>query len=273
MLVGHDTLEKLFKRIIKDRKLSHGYIFFGEPQIGKYSFALSLASYLETKSFDQPKRFLSETFIVNPDEKEAIGIDKIREIKHFLSQKPILSEYRVAIIDDAQALTPQAQNSILKIAEEPPISSLIILILPNPDILMATLQSRFQKIYFPRIKQEKIIELLVEQFKISKKIAVDISNISFGRPGRAINIATNSNGAGDKTLTRIKNRMNKKQIIDQLVENNEMLMPFFSNIIAELAIDPIKNLEALRSIINGLVNISRFTTNRRLQLEAALWNI
>jgi len=43
-LVGHDNFKKLFEKLAKEGRLSHSYIFFGEPQVGKYSFALSLAS-------------------------------------------------------------------------------------------------------------------------------------------------------------------------------------------------------------------------------------
>ena len=146
MLVGHEKLTETFKQLIKDDRLSHGYIFFGEPQVGKFAFALSLATYLETGEFGESTRPLGETSVIQPDEEGSISINSIRNSKYFLFQKPVYSSYRVVIVNDAEKLTPQAQHAILKIAEEPPGTALIILIVSNPDALLPTIQSRLQKI-------------------------------------------------------------------------------------------------------------------------------
>ncbi|MEK7463306.1 MAG: hypothetical protein AAB621_03035, partial [Patescibacteria group bacterium] len=123
MLCGHKNLKESFSVLFKNGNLSHGYIFFGEPQVGKFSFALSLANFLETGNFESGGKMLSEILII----KES-GIDCVREIKNFLWQKPHNSSKRIVIIDNADSLTAEAQNAILKITEEPPEHSLIILI-------------------------------------------------------------------------------------------------------------------------------------------------
>ncbi len=116
MLSGHDNLIKPFKRLVKEDKLSHSYIFFGESQVGKATFAKYLANFLEFGEFEEHKSILTESFIITPTAKEgdaSIGIDAVRDIKQFLYSKPVCSERRIVIIDDADKLTSQAQNAIL----------------------------------------------------------------------------------------------------------------------------------------------------------------
>ncbi len=262
-LVGHEKLTETFKRLIQEDKLSHGYLFFGEPEVGKFSFALRLASYLETKEFQEPSRLLNEILIIRPDEKGTISIDRAREAKYFLLQKPVYSLRRVVLVDEAEKLTPHAQHAILKITEEPPPAGLIILITPNPEVLLPTLQSRLQKIYFPRVNSGLIVKLLSE-FKITKTKAAEITDLSFGRPGRAIKIV-------ESRKQKIENR-NKKELIEEMTESPELLAENLTEIIAELAKDPVRNYKELGSILNRLTLINQFNVNKRLQLESALWN-
>jgi len=281
MLIGLDNLEKTFKRLIKEKKLSHSYIFFGEPQVGKYSFSLALSSLLERDKFEEvevendlPKYILEETLIIKPEE-GSIGIDTVRDIKYFLSQKPVHSDYRIVIIDGAHVLTQHAQHAILKIAEEPPANSLLILIAPNTDSLIGTLQSRFQKIHFPRSKTEEITKMLEKHHNLDKKRASDIATLSLGRPGRAIALTTNEDAKNrfKTALALLSKKTQKKQIIEGLLENQDEVYPLFTEVIAKLANDPIKNYDTLRSITERMTVMSQFSVNKRLQLETALWNI
>lgn len=265
MLIGHDILFEKFKSLIENGGLSHGYIFFGEPGVGKFSFAVSLATYLETGVFQKPSRPLGETLIIHPDEEGTVSINDIRKSKYFLFQKPANSPRRTVIVNDAERLTPQAQHAILKISEEPPVSALIILVVSNSEALLPTLQSRLQKIYFPRVSSGLIIAMLAKQFKITEKKAAEIAKISFGRPGRAIGLASDK-----KRETRDKG---KKELMGEMTESSEAMDEYFAELIAILAKDPVKNYANLRLILNRLAKIAQFNTNKRLQLESALWNI
>lgn len=277
-MIGYDNLEKSFKRLIKEDSLSHSYIFFGEPQIGKFTFATALARFIETGEFE-PIEFtiegaqltsLSELLIVKPDEKGSIGIESVRDIKHFLSQKPINSQRRIVIIDSAGALTTGAQQALLKIAEEPPASSLLILITPNTESLLSTIRSRFQAFYFPRVKTDAIEKMLNSK---GVKNASQIATLSYGRPGRAIALSSNSNKEILAKVKAVLNRGDKRAVIESVIEDPQVLEIFLSELIAELAKEPIKNYDALKSIISRNTQMSQFTTNKRLQLEEALWKI
>lgn len=153
----NDLAEK-FRSLVAAENLSHAYLFFGGGNSSwakneKFAFAESLANFLERGVFESPKRPLFELAILEKNEKETIGIDAARDLKTFLYRKPVASKRRTAIIKDAESLTPEAQNAILKIAEEPPDYSLIIFIASDETNLLPTLKSRLQKVYFPRLAE------------------------------------------------------------------------------------------------------------------------
>lgn len=77
----------------------------------------------------------------------AIGIDQIRQAIHFLSIKPLGEEEKMVIIKDAEKMTDEAQNCLLKTLEEPPENTTIILQTPDPELLLPTVVSRCQVVY------------------------------------------------------------------------------------------------------------------------------
>lgn len=151
MTTDGEQLKKDFISLIKRGRLSHAYLFFGGDRSDskdKVIFAKSLANFLENGAFEEPKKLLTETLIIEKDEEGKIGIDEARNIRHFLYQKPVASKYRTLIVEGADALTQEAKNSILKIVEEPPESALIVFTVSQEDNLSPALKSRLQKIYF-----------------------------------------------------------------------------------------------------------------------------
>ncbi len=180
MIIGHSDKIRDLKRLAKDGNLSHGYVFWGPAMIGKRLVAEALANFLETGSFETPK-LLQDCLVIKPSG-NTIGIDQVREIKNFLWQKPAISSRRTLVIDDADFMTADAQNALLKIAEEPPASALIVLVTDDPDALNPTVFSRLQKIYFSPVPQEELARWAEARFgknPAAKKAVVQ----SAGRPG------------------------------------------------------------------------------------------
>ncbi len=176
-----NKLEENFKNLIKSGNLFHAYLFFGggnlsEAKREKFNFAVSLANFMENKDFAIPLKNLNELLIIGIDEKKSVGIESVRKIKNFLYQKPVFSNYRTVIIKDSENLTVEAQNAILKIAEEPPKNSLIIFISPSEEIILPALSSRLQKIHFPfkrdlefeKVDKKADIDYIVENDKIDE---------------------------------------------------------------------------------------------------------
>lgn len=209
MLIGHEQLVEDFKRLAERKELSHGYIFSGPARVGKKLFALCFANFLETGDFDSPsqvlpgkilegkegseakallppkQKILRDAFLLEPDENKTIGIDEIRRIRNFLWQKPIASRKRTVIINDAEALTGEAQNAFLKIAEEPPESALLILVVRDSEKLWPTLRSRLQKIYFSSVPPPLIKNWLEEKFHGDRQQFQSAVKLSSGQPGLA----------------------------------------------------------------------------------------
>ncbi|HSW47770.1 MAG TPA: hypothetical protein VLG67_01705 [Candidatus Saccharimonadales bacterium] len=86
----------------------------------------------------------------------SIGIDDIKDIHKNIFLKPIISTFKAVILDDAQLLTHQAQNALLKVLEEPPAHTIIILSVDTTESLLPTILSRCQ-----------VIELATEKISLS----------------------------------------------------------------------------------------------------------
>lgn len=97
-----------------------------------------------------------DVIFLSPFSGETLGIEEVRQLKHRLSLKPFSSPYQAAIITEAQNLTIFAQNALLKILEEPPSSSILILTAPCRESLLPTVVSRCQIIELPSKSEFKI---------------------------------------------------------------------------------------------------------------------
>jgi len=94
--------------------------------------------------------------ILEPGENGSIRIDQVREVVERAGYRPFEGRRRVVIIDQADTLVVAAQNALLKTLEEPPSSSIFILVSARPDMLLATVQSRCPRLRFPAMAREEI---------------------------------------------------------------------------------------------------------------------
>ena len=256
MLYGLEKKTEDFKKVIGENRLRQSYLFFGEPQIGKFTFAASLVNFLENQEFAVAARPLldAEFFLPTdqaglPDDSGSIGIEAVKRLKKFLYQRPIASSRRSAIFDSAESLTPEAQNALLKIIEEPPHFSLIIFIARETSVFSATLASRFAKVYFPRLSQKSIEKYLEENFRVDSAKAGLIAKRSFGRIGRAIEIIKQETGGG------------KKEAGDNLGE-------YIEETILSLRKNILKNSSKLSWLLEREELIKRHNLNPKLQYRA-----
>ena len=188
MLFGHTEKIKLFKSLVERDLLGHAYLFFGDDQIGKRAFANHFARFIEYGDFKEDKRPLLDTMMIVPDERGKIGIDLVRQLKRFVFQKPFHARRRIAIIDNAHTLTPEAESALLKIVEEPPVSTLLIFITQNADTLFSPLRSRLEEMYFQRFSEKEVEEFLIKVRNIPVSQAGKIAKESFGRVGYALDL-------------------------------------------------------------------------------------
>lgn len=188
-LVGYDELAKTFARIADGGLLTHAYCLTGDRGIGKATFAWSFAAYLERGSFDPDGAALMDVTTISPGESGAIGIEAVRDIRRFLWQTPFRSPRRTAVIDGAEALTAEAQGALLKIMEEPPAHTLLILITDRPGLLTPPLRSRMSVVHVPRIPAPRVERFLAEVRGLPPADAARIARRSFGSIGLALSLA------------------------------------------------------------------------------------
>jgi DNA polymerase-3 subunit delta' len=274
MIIGHKEIIEQLKNLADNKFLAHGYLFWGEEYLGKKTVAKALANYLENKIFDVPQKILSDFLEINPqknqNEDETSALEEIRTIRFFLSQKPNNSSYRTVIIDNAQKLNRYAQNALLKISEEPQKDSLIILITRDPDLLLQTLSSRFQKIYFGRVKDEEIKEWLIKNFQINENKANKIAQMSFGHPGIAWSILNDLNWKKQiknaKMFLELKGK-EKLNFIKELIEDENFNMDsFLEALMLVLGKISSKNIKLWKRILRLRIDFQFYNLNPKLQL-------
>lgn len=283
MIIGHNKNIKYLKHLADNHLLFHSYIFFGKQWIGKKTIALSLANYLETKEFDVPQKVLSDLLIIdankiaNEESSETI-LDEVRKIKNFLYQKPNASYYRTVIIDNSESLTIYSQNALLKISEEPQPNSLIILICSDPETLLPTINSRFQKIYFENLSKEDIKKWLINQFKLSTKKAEEITNLSNGFPGMAYLILNDENIKNYFKNANLFLNLSYKEKVDfikKIFQNENDNEKFNINLFLDILMFVLKskndlknNFQLWKRILKIKQDMSYYNLNSKLQLVA-----
>lgn len=175
---GQKHILDYLKKSVENDKLSHAYLFTGPSQSGKNELVLWLTESLKCQGPDI--RRISEK----------IGIEEIRKLKKYLSLSAHSSPYKIAIIDQAEKMTSEAANALLKTLEEPRGNTVLILITNKPSSLLKTIVSRCEEIKFRQIPLDKIAKDFIkkehtdifkkslnDKFKYIEKISKDNSQI------------------------------------------------------------------------------------------------
>ena len=186
MVIGHTKQLKYFKNLIKNDTLGHAYLFTGPEMIGKKTFALELAkSIFGEVEQNQDFKFIEPKIA---DEETKLYIEDIRDLRRFLSFKSYNGGWRIVLINNAHSLTNEAANAFLKILEEPPSDSTIILISSVSGLLPATILSRCEEVKFLPLNNREISDFVSQNKKLNKEDKDFLIKISGGRIGLIKNI-------------------------------------------------------------------------------------
>ena len=119
-----------------------------------------------------------------------IRIDEVREAVDFLSRTSFNDGWRIVIIDSADEMNRNAENALLKILEEPPTKTLLLLVCHNMGMLLPTIRSRCVKLNLPDLAHNEVASLLRRyRPELNEKMIAKISEISGGSIGKAIQYA------------------------------------------------------------------------------------
>lgn len=222
-IIGNDKIKEMLYKSVKDKKTSHSYLFVGIEGIGKKEIAKEFAKMLlcisDNKYCNTCKSCIEFDSNNNPDflyiepEGNSVKIEQIRYIQRKIQEKPIISNKKVYIINDADKMTTEAQNCLLKTLEEPPEYSTIILIGSNENMFLSTIKSRCMIIHFSKIEDEKIRKYLEEKYEL-KDISTNMLEIFQGSIGKAI-VLKDKKEQYEKIELIIKS-LRQKSIIDIL---------------------------------------------------------
>ena len=235
-ILGNDMIKEHFQKAIENHKVSHAYILTGEAGTGRKSIAnaFSMALLCE-KGGKEPcmvchscKQVLSgnhpDLINVKHEKPNSIGVDDIREqINDTIMIRPYSSYYKVYIVDEAEKMTVQAQNALLKTIEEPPSYAIIILITTNQEAFLPTILSRCVQLKLKPLKDFTVKSYLVEQLGVAEKEAEICAAFARGSLGKAIHLASSDEFKELylKVMVLVKN-VEKMDIVDLLDKIREI---------------------------------------------------
>lgn len=184
--IGNAKNVRYLDRALKKGYVSHAYLFEGPEHVGKMTLALRFASELLGDTYENVLQNPDLIHISwNPEEKQ-IGVEAVRDMQKSLSLFPFKAPYKVAIIEQAELLSPSAANSLLKTLEEPGKTSIILLIASDLRKILPTIRSRCQNLSFVPVFGEEMKRFLLA--RNSRTDVDEIINLSQGRPGLAMTL-------------------------------------------------------------------------------------
>lgn len=201
-VVGHRDIIQYIQDAVQQNKVSHAYILNGQRGSGKKMLAKLFAMTLQCESGEpepcgecrsciQAKNGNQPDIITVKHEKPAsISVDDVRtQMNGDIMIKPYSSPYKIYIVPEADLMTVQAQNAILKTIEEPPEYAVIFLLTENADSLLATIRSRCVMLKLRNIKDKLVKRHLMEQHQIPDYQADLCAAFAQGNIGRAVMLA------------------------------------------------------------------------------------
>lgn len=216
-LIGQREARAVLQGALRSGRVAHAYLFVGPDGVGRRPAALAFAQALlctarlpvagqvsPSGGGDEAcgvclacRKVASGTHpdlrVVAPGgrtesgaERRAVGIEQIRDLKREAAYPPYEARWKVFIVEDAEAMRAEAANSLLKVLEEPPAQSVIVLLSESASALLPTIVSRSQIVRFVPVPPAEIAAALIERAGVPPERAPLLAALSAGRPGLAL---------------------------------------------------------------------------------------
>ena len=219
-ILGNEEVKKYLRKNLEQNNILHSYLFLGTEGIGKLLLAKEFAKYILCLNKETSNCICKSCicydgnnhpdFSIINEEGQTIKIEVIRPVVEKIIERPIISSKKVYIINDADKMTDEAQNCLLKTLEEPPEFITIILISSNENLLLNTIKSRCMKIKFNNIPNKDLYDYAINDIGYDT-ISDNLLNTFEGSIGKAIKLKENK-----------EDYLNIDQIVEE-IENKDII--------------------------------------------------
>ena len=232
-VVGHKNIIKYISSAVQADAVSHAYILNGERGSGKKLLANLFAMSLQCENRDEDGDACGkcrscrqaaggnqpDIIRIMHEKPNTISVDDIRtQVNNDIVIKPYSSKYKIYIIPEADLMSAQAQNALLKTIEEPPEYAVIMLLTENAEALLPTIRSRCVMMKLRNIKDQLVKKYLMEQMEIPDYKADVCVAFAQGNMGKAIMLATSEyfNEIKEEVVHLLRNidEMNVSELMD-----------------------------------------------------------
>ena len=237
-IIGQEQIKEHMQNALQMQKISHAYIIHGEKSTGKEFVARVFAMALQCeKGGAEPcnechscKQALSKNqpdiIYVTHEKPNTISVEDIRlQVNNDVAIKPYSSKYKVYIINEAEKMTVQAQNAILKTLEEPPAYVVILLLVSNLRTLLPTILSRCVTLNMKPVSDTLVRKYLMEELKVPDYRADVCVAFARGNIGKAKALASSEefDNVKNEALALLKHvhDMELQEIIQAVKKINE----------------------------------------------------
>lgn len=213
-IIGHKNQLSKLEEMVKNNTLVNSYLFLGKQGIGKKLVAIDFAKYI--LNVDNLNGSMDYKYIEKQEGKKDITVDQVRKmIVDDVYIKPSIGNKKVYIINDAQNLNEEAQNTLLKTLEEPPYYVIIILIASNIKSFLPTVLSRLYMFNFMPLNNNEMLNYAKQKY--DQIIDSDILEFVDGSIGKLEQIYGDSENETFNNIKKIFSLLEKKDTINSLL--------------------------------------------------------
>ncbi|WP_293676552.1 DNA polymerase III subunit delta' [uncultured Phenylobacterium sp.] len=210
-LQGQEPAEAAFEAARARGRLHHAWLLTGPEGVGKATFAYRAARRLlgglndprfgilgvdpehpvvrQVAARSHPDLLVLEREGPDGKARRVIPVDDARRLGEFFSKSPASAPHRVAIVDAADDLNPNAANAILKTLEEPPPHGVLLMVSHAPGRLLPTIRSRCRRLAFQPLGVEATAAFVRARTEMNPEEALRLAHMAQGAPGRALQLA------------------------------------------------------------------------------------
>jgi DNA polymerase-3 subunit delta' len=224
-IIGHQQIVEQLQRTVASDRIAGAYLFVGPVGVGKETVAHHFARLIFCQQDTQPPTVCGACLACrkvdsgnHPDlqrirpEGSLLRIGQIRELQRRIIYEPLEASRKVYILTDVERMNAEAENCLLKTLEEPPASSVLILLTSNIQALLPTTRSRCQVLQFHPMPTRELAKILTDRFSVA--------------PEQAAALAIAAGGAIGKALTQLEKSSTFTEEVPEILRETDLLAAF-----------------------------------------------